>query len=327
MSKRIPFILVGAFLLTPILVFSSTSLFYMELLGVGGYSSAHNGVVFYSMHQQEAMQKPGLGFDYLKRLQRESGDFGALAIQARLALNHEAKDGLEFQLYNAYLKYKAGFADFWLGHNRLEFGLSSYFDSHALLLPTLAMLGYGFDRDWGAGVEHDFNWGDIGFSLTTGSGMPLHLKGNFLLSGRISRGVLSKDNFNLGLSLALGNTLETMGYHLISSDPRKFEMAAVDFTYLWNNIESRLEVSAGRKAGVDSLALFWRAGAGFLEEGRLKLELQPVYTREGGKGNLLLSAGISFLTSPDLTLRAMILYDRMSDDFRAVLMVYYYRRV
>lgn len=327
MLKRICFILVGASLLTPTHAFSSSSLFYIELLGVGGYSSARNGVVFYSMHQQEAMQKPGLGFDYVKRLQRASGDFGAFALQARLALNHEGKDRLEFQLYNAYFKYKAGFADFWLGHNRPEFGLSSYFDSHALLLPTLAMLGYGFDRDWGAGVEHDFSWGDIGLSLTTGSGMPLHLKGNFLLSGRVSRGVLAKDNFNLGLSLAVGNTLETMGYHLMSSDPRKFEMAAVDFSYLWNNIESRLEVSAGRKAGAESLALFWRAGAGFLEEGRLKLELQPVYTREGARGNLLFSAGISFLASPDLTLRAMILHDKRSDDYRAVLMVYYYRRV
>ena len=79
-------------------------------------------------------------------------DIGTLAVQARLAYDPEEGGKAQFQLYNAYFRYKAGFADIWAGHSRPALGLSSVLDSHALLLPTLAMTGYGFDRDWGVGI-------------------------------------------------------------------------------------------------------------------------------------------------------------------------------
>jgi hypothetical protein len=109
------------------------------------------------------MQKPGIGVDYVQRLSGETGDYATLALQLRLAYNQPYQeldqDQVQLQLYNAFFKYKAGFSDLWIGHNRMAFGLASYFDSHAQLLQPLIMQGYGFDRDWGVGATRDFEWG------------------------------------------------------------------------------------------------------------------------------------------------------------------------
>lgn len=135
------------------LCYSSNYLFYLEGLGIAGFSFAPKKVIFYSLHQEEAMQKPSLGFDYVQRFSGETGDFAVLAIQARLAINAGGEKKLEPQLYNAFLKYKAKILDIWVGHNRPALGLASYLDSHGLLLQTVAMNGFGFDRDWGVGKD------------------------------------------------------------------------------------------------------------------------------------------------------------------------------
>ncbi|MGD0784131.1 MAG: hypothetical protein ABSA30_14880, partial [Candidatus Aminicenantales bacterium] len=62
-------------------------LFYLELQGIGGYSTAAGKVIYYSQEPLEAMQKPGLGFDYVQRFSGGSGDFAVLAVQGRLAWN------------------------------------------------------------------------------------------------------------------------------------------------------------------------------------------------------------------------------------------------
>lgn len=273
------------------------------------------------------MQKPSLGFDYVQRFSKPAGDFAVLAVQARLAWNAKGGQTLEPQLYNAYLKLKFPWADIWAGHNRPAFGLSSVFDIHGQILPTLVMQGYGYDRDWGFGLSRDFSAGSWGISLTAGSGMPLRLKGNYLLSGRLTLGVLSRDNFSLGLSAAYGEGLETMGYHLMSSDHRPFRMIGADLTYLWNNIENRLEAVAGKKFGDNAWALFWRLGINLLAEDRLKWEVQPAIRREGADTRLEFSTGLAFLASSDLTLRIMYLYDQPTHDSRAVVQVYFYKRI
>ncbi len=163
-------------------LFAQSSLLYAEAQLVSGYSTAKNDWIFFSRHQSEANQKPSLGLDYLKRFSTARGDFALLAFQGRLAINAEAKRTLEPQVYNAYFKFKFPFADLWIGHNRPAFGLSSVFDTHAHLLPTLVMEGYGFDRDRGIGLNRDIVQGSWAISLTTGSGMPLRLRGNYLLS-------------------------------------------------------------------------------------------------------------------------------------------------
>lgn len=304
---------------------AQSSLFYLEAQGVAGYSSAAKEAIYYSMSQDEAMQKPSLGFDWIRRLSGASGDFGSLGLQMRLAYNHEPDPEAEIQIYNAFFRYKAGFADVWLGHDRPAFGLSSYFDSHGLLLHTLGMMGYGFDRDWGAGVYRDFAWGNAAASITTGSGMPLEFEGNWLAAARVSRGVLNQENYNVGLSLAWGEPLMTMGYEVVSEEPYELRMAGIDAAWLWRRFESRVEIMAGQRMEEESYALFWRLGVNLLEENRLRLEAQPIFLKEMGESSVSLSAGISFQATADLAIRATYEYLDASEDNRIVAQVYYYK--
>src|SRR3972149_1546301 len=191
---------------------ASDYLLYFEAQGIAGYSSELNKTIYYSMNPDAEMQKPSLGFDYIKRFSGESGDVATLALQGRLALTVDgSKYKLEPQIYNAYLKMKTPGPYVWVGHNRPAFGLSSYFDSHGLLLRTLAIQGFGYDRDWGVGMYKEFSWGDVSASATIGSGMPFLLKGNYMTAARVSYGVLSQDNMNIGVSVGYGKTLDTMG--------------------------------------------------------------------------------------------------------------------
>lgn len=306
---------------------ASSYLFYLEAQGVAGWSSAARKAVFFSMSREEVMQKPGLGFDYVQRFSGASGDFAVLAIQGRLAVNSEGDKTVEPQLYNAFLKFKTSAGDIWIGHNRPKFGLSSYFDSHAQLLQPLAMNGFGFDRDWGIGIEHDYASGNVGLSLTTGSGMPLHFKGNFFLAGRYSKGVLDQDNYNVGLSAGYGKILDVMGYHLISDEPIQFAMSSIDITWRRNNLEHRLEFMLGDRGSFGAFLLFWRTGMGLLEEGRLKIEAQPVLLIANQKTNIQFSAGVTYLASGDWTFRAMVMYDKETKDSRIVFQVYGYKGI
>ncbi|MBM3304913.1 MAG: hypothetical protein FJY79_03060 [Candidatus Aminicenantes bacterium] len=304
---------------------AQSTLFYIELQAVGAYSSASAGIELFSLMPHDAMQKPSVGFDLVHRVSGRTRDIGVLAVQARLAYDHKGGGKLEPQLYNAYFRYKAGFADLWAGHSRPALGLSYGLDSHALLLPAPAMMGFGFDRDWGLGLHRDLDWGDAAFSLTAGSGMPLYLKGNFLAAARISRGVTARDNYSLGLSLAHGDILETMGYELMEPEPFRWTVASVDATYLWRNVENRVEVLFGQREGEATALLFWRSGLSLFAEGRLKVELQPVLTRTAGQWDYSLASGLTYLLSADLAGRFMVHYDHGRRDARFVVQLYYYK--
>lgn len=306
---------------------ASSSLFYLEAMGIAGYSSAAHEAIFYSRTQDESMQKPSLGFDYVLRLSKASGDFALVAVQGRLALNVEGPDRVEFQLFNAYIKFKTRLADFWVGHDRPELGLSSVLDSHAALLQPLAMNGFGFDRDWGLGLKKDLAWGTAGLALTAGSGMPLELKGNYLVSGRVAWGVLERDNYSLGISGAAGRVLDMMGYTLQFPEPLSLALAGLDFSWFWNNVENRFEALAGERSNGTALGLLWRGGINLLAEGRLKVEVQPAWWKFSPQSFFRLAAGLTYLATPDITLRAMYEHDGETRDDRIVLQVYYYKRL
>jgi len=316
----------ASFLLMTAYSYASSYLLFLEAQGVIGYSSQPDKAIWYSKTEEDVMQKPSLGFDYIQKFSGETGDFGQLAIQARLAYD-EYDENLEPQLYNAYFKYKYRGSDLWIGHNRPAMGLSSYFDSHGLLLNTLAMNGFGFDRDWGVGAYKDFSWGNAGISLTTGSGMPIYFKDNYLASARISKGSLNQDNYNLGFSLSYGETLPTMGYELMMDAPELFAMAGADAAYLWDNFEARFDVMAGKNRDEDAYALFGRFGVNLLEEGRMKLEIQPLVSRIGDDDNYEISLGTSYMLNSDITLRAMYDYDHNTDDHKIIFQIYYYKKM
>jgi len=307
--------------------FSANYLLFLEAQAVAGYSSALKKAIFFSLSQMEAMQKPSLGFDYVQRFSGASGDFAVLAVQARLAVNAEGEETLEPQLYNAYLKIKTRSADIWIGHNRPKFGLASSLDSHALLLQPLSMNGFGFDRDWGIGLERDYEWGNAGISLTTGSGMPLYFKGNYLLAGRFSRGILNQDNYSVGFSAGYGKVLDVMGYHLMADEPMEFSMAGLDFTWLKNNLEHRLEFLGGGLNSQGVFALLWRTGLGLLEENRLKLEAQPVIVFAREKTQIQLAVAATFLATADWAFRTMVQVDKDKKDVRFVIQAYFYKGI
>lgn len=306
-------------------------LLYFEAQGIAGYSSELKKGIFYSQNPDAEMQKPSLGFDYIQRFSGESGDVATFALQGRLALVVDSEKGdrvkLEPQIYNAYLKVKTPWPYVWIGHNRPAFGLSSYFDSHGLLLRTLAIEGFGYDRDWGAGFYKDFSWGDISASATTGSGMPIRFKDSYMTAARVSYGVLARDNMNLGFSLGYGSTLDTMGYKLRDPEPRQMTLVGLDLTFLRNNFEHRFDFLAGKWLGNNTYALFYRFGINLDPEGRLKIEGQPEYWKSGDEKNYLLSACVSYLLTSNLTVRLAYTYDHSANDNRVVMQLYYYRPV
>jgi hypothetical protein len=319
------------FLLSAGPAFGKSYLLYLEAQGVGGYSEEHDEAIYYSMNPVDVMQKPSVGFDYLQRFSSETGDWGSFALQMRLAYNEAyratGEDEFQVQLYNAFFKYKAGFADLWAGHNRIAFGLASYLDSHALLLQPLAMYGYGYDRDWGAGATRDFDWGNVSLSYSTGSGMPLEFDGNYLLSGRVGYGVLGRDNYNIGFSSQYGKPLEVIGYEVIMPDPVKTFLVGADFTYFWNNIENRFEAVAGEKEDENTYAFLWRIGVNLLDEDRLKLEFQPVYRNLGGEWSYELNGGVTYKLTADIALRGVYTYDAEMNDNRVVFQIYWYYKL
>jgi opacity protein-like surface antigen len=305
---------------------SQGSLLYLEAQGIAGYSSAAREAIYYSMSPEEAMQKPSVGFDWLRRLSGETRDFGVVGVQARLAYNHKPDREAQLQLYNAWFKYKAGYTNIWIGHDRPAFGLSSYFDTHGLLLQSLAMMGWGFDRDWGVGFSRDVAWGNVSGSITTGSGMPLYFKGNHFASARVAKGVLEEENYTIGFSAGWGDVLETMGYELVSDQTYPFHMVSIDLAYLWTRWENRVELMAGERMDEPAYALYWRLGMNLLEENRLKLEVQPEVWKELGTSSFMLSAGVSYQATADLAIRSMYQYINTTEDNRIVFQVYYYKR-
>lgn len=307
---------------------AGNQLLYLETQGVAGYSSAGKKAIFYSMDPDAEMQKPSVGFDYLGRLSGRNGDWGSVAFQGRLAL--VVDDGIEEvepQAYNAWLKLKSPLTDLWVGHNRPALGLSSYFDSHALLLPTLPMQGLGYDRDWGVGTYRDFRRGNLQLSATTGSGMPAHFKGNYLLAARAGYGVLNEDNFTIGLSAAGGETLDTMGYTLHHDSPRRAGLVGADLAFLRNRLEHRFDVLGGTWLGEDTTAAMYRLGVLLDPEGRLKIEAQPTYWDAEDEDDWQAAACVSWRVTADLTFRTMYEYDHATDDHRVIGQLYHYKRL
>jgi hypothetical protein len=313
---------------------ASDHLLYFEAQGVAGYSSQVSKPIYFSMNPDAEMQKPSVGFDYLQRFSGETGDIATFALQARLALtedtddiNNNGKYKAEPQIYNAYVKVKTPLAYVWAGHNRPAFGLSSYFDSHGLILRTLAIQGFGYDRDWGGGVYRDFSWGDVSASVTTGSGMPVYFKGNYMTAARVSYGVQSQDNFNLGFSLGYGSTLDTMGYKLRNSEPLQMKLGGIDLTVLRNNLEHRVDLYAGTWLDKETYAASYRFGINLDQEGRYKIEAQPAYWKSGDDRNYELALCFSSQVTSNLTIRLAYTYDDNPNDNRVILQLYYYRPI
>ncbi|MDR2842900.1 MAG: hypothetical protein LBV52_06835 [Spirochaetaceae bacterium] len=303
-------------------IFGADSLFYFEAQGLAAYSSAENGAVYRSAGIDDVMQKNSIGFDLIKKFSGNSGDVGSAAFQFRLVYDAD-KNEVEPQLFNAYLKGKTPLGDIWLGHDRIAFGLASYWDTHGDLLQPLPMYGFGFDRDWGAGFSRDFAKGDLKLAFTTGTGMGFAIDKNFLASARGSYGVLSYDNYNIGLSFMGGKIPDTMGYEIM--DMRKTILTGgIDIAFNYNNIEQKFEINYGRKNDEPAFAVFYRIGFNFFDENRLKLEAQYTYTDKEGVEAHTPSGGVTFRVTQDITLRTIYEWNSEADDHRFAAQIYLY---
>ena len=299
-------------------------LLFLEAQAVGGYSSAGKAAVYHSMSAGEPMQKSSAGVDLVRKFSGAAGDVGTLAVQGRLAWDPDARNRLEPQVYNAYYRLKTPYAYLWAGHNRAAAGLESYFDTHGALLQALPMSGYGFDRDWGLGVARDFNWGDAALSLTTGTGMRPRAAGNYLVAGRLTSGVLSRDNYALGFYTSIGRVPEITGYRIIDGAERPYSALGADYALLWDRWELRADLRGGTMRGLSYTAALGRLGLNLLDENRLKLEGQAVYSGMEMMPGWNLATALSYAVDPELTWRALFEYDDRMNDKRAVVQLYYY---
>ena len=321
--KRSLFVLLSTVFAASV-VNAADSLLFFEAQGIAGYSSMEDEMAYHSGHKHDAMQKNGIGVDYIRKFSTEYGDWGAGALQMRLVWD-DADDKPQVQVYNAYLKIKTSPVDLWIGHNRVPFGLSSYWDTHADLLQPLSMSGFGFERDWGGGISRDFANGDFAASVTTGSGMGLTTKGSWIAASRASFGVLSRDNYNIGVSFMGGKTLDTMGYQVMNDTPKDTLLGGVDFAYNHDRVEHKAEFDLGRKHDEVAAAVFYRFGFNFLEENRLKLEGQYAWTKKEGVSAAGVGVGAAYKINADLTARVMYQRDLEMNDNRVVFQLYYYR--
>lgn len=302
---------------------ASDDLLYLEVQGIAGYSSSKGNKIYFSQHPKMPLQKNSVGFDYIKKLSNQNMEIGTAALQMRLAYD-EPDNKTELQIHNAYLKGKTQYGNIWTGHERIAFGLASYWDTHGDLMQPLTAYGFSFNRDWGLGYSKDSEKGDVNVSLSTGSGMPLRTHGNHILTARTSYGVLNNDNYNIGLSIMTGKTIDTMGNEIINNNPKNINLIGLDFAYNYLNFEHKAEIVTGEKSNQNALGLFYRFGINFLEENRLKLEAQTTYTEIENIENKTFSIGTSYLVTSNLTSRVMFERNDNQNDNRIVFQLYYY---
>jgi hypothetical protein len=320
-----------ALCLCPSAAFAASGLLYFEAQGVAGYSTKDD-VIYRSAHSDDVMQKNSIGLDYIQKFSGATTDWATLYLQGRLVYNNDhsamaSNEKVQAQLYNAYLKVKTPVANVWGGHNKPAFGLASYLDNHADLLQPLPMYGFGFERDWGIGINRDFQNGDWALALTTGSGMAVRTRGNWLLTSRASWGVLSFDNYNVGFSFMGGEMLDVMGYELMGSEPSQVAVAGMDFAFNHDEFEHKAELDVGSMADELALAGFYRFSINFLEEQRLKLEAQYVGTNREKRSNNFLGVGAGYRISSDLTARLMHEWNYLTTEKRFVVQLYWYLNV
>ena len=302
---------------------ASGDLLFLEVQGIFGYSTGTDSEVWHSAGEHEPMQKNSVGFDYVRKFSGSRGDWATAALQFRLAYD-DSDDNPEAQLYNAYFKAKTALGDFWLGHNRVAFGLASYWDTHADLLGDLTMRGVSFDRDWGIGYAYDTAFGNVAASLTTGTGMGIRTYGNWLAGARAAYGVLNYDNYTTGISLQFGRVLDVMGYEVMNRDPAEIWLFAWDGAWNFDNFEQKIELDVGQRAHAPLYALLYRFGVIPDADERWKAELQASFVRENHDDAWLAGACISRRVTSDLTLRFMISHNFETDENLFVGQFYYY---
>ena len=238
---------------------SEDSIFKKEII-IGGTWSDEKG---------EIGGKNSIGFEFLKKLSNEKGDWGSFLIQMRFVrydrqsmLMNTTKmtpahvDGMhdwELEFHDAYFKYSGPFKGKFnvrVGHFDVPFGLEQNVDTHSSLIQIMSMRNVGFKKDWGVAVGGQLPEMDYEFALTKGTGMEYRERGeNYLISGRV--GTPADRNFSIGISGLYGQVIDAMGVM------RGMRMGMMGMPDTWFGSQSipREDIIRRSRIGLDSIYL------------------------------------------------------------------------
>lgn len=283
-------------------------------------------IELYSHNFLDVKQKPSLGLAYNLQFNRKGDNFGYLAFQGRMAYSEHTDSNLQFQLYDAYADISLENFDLWAGHHRTPVGLSSYLDSHPLIMSDNTYSGLNFNRDWGVGIGFDRHYPSVNLALTTGSGMPLKMKENFLFSGRVGWWDYAEDDIALGVSAAAGKVLQTIGYEVLDGGRRQdLFVGGVDFSKKIANFYGHGDVLWGSYEGDAAHSVMGRLGMNILEDEKLNVELQGMNIEMGSFATNILSLGGGYELAPHLDLRGVLNISNRKHLNAIILQLYYNR--
>ena len=108
---------------------------------------------------------------------------------------------------------------------------------------------------------------------------------------------------------------------------RSTPMGLRKIAYLFDRYELRTDLRKGVKLGATTYAALARLSVNLLDESRLKLEFQPVFTGADKNDDYFLGAGLTYAVTADLSWRGMFEYERSTAEKRVLTQLYYYLKV
>lgn len=339
--KTITLLLLYLFLIYPLAWAGEQSLTYWEMNIFQGFSEKRG---LFGRGNDSAKS---IGIENFSKFSGEYGDWLTTDIQLRLAYNSDnvisdktigtgepEKDALDIEIHNAYARFKLlyGKADIWVGHYEPAFGQEPQMDTYPTILQTINMKNIGFKKDWGSGIRGVFTGWDYHLTATLGSGMGMHFKGNYLLSGRVGFGETALTDYNFGLSILYGDAANVIGRKLISDKLITKKRVGIDATYLYYSFHIKGEVDYGMDNGRDVVGTWLQVSYILPEYQRLHIELQQenwFYSlSERERYDSVITAGLSYKLNAAIHLRFYGAHDlHLSSgtlDNRIMVQYYYY---
>lgn len=224
----------------------------------------------WSQERDKLAGKQSVGFEVLKKLSGEGGDWATILFQLRFVrydnqfmymndnkmpyAHIDGEDDWELELHDAYFKYTGNFKgklNFRIGHFDVPFGLEENVDTHSTLVQLMSMRNVGFKKDWGISMDGQFPRFDYDFAFTRGTGVEYRDRGeNYLLSGRI--GTPADENFSVGISGLYGEPIDTMGV----MRGKKMGMMGNPNTWFGSTTKPGDDIIRRWRVGADSIYLY-----------------------------------------------------------------------
>jgi len=312
------FFILILFIISPISV-KGESLFYKELILIGGYSDTEGWI------GKKMMLKNSVGSEYYRKFSGEQGDYLTLDLQARLTYDFSAdfQNAWDVEFHNAWIEYKLGFGkNLRFGHFDPSFGLEPILDTHGKLFQTLSHKNIGFKKDWGIGFRGFLGKYDYEASLQLGSGMDIEIEdGSFLFTQRL--GKPQGSSFLYGISLLYGKVLKSEEMHNLTSGMAISDKTilkkriGLDAQYTIRSFLFKGELAYGKNDEKNVLGTFLEIDYTLPFFQALVLQFQGQSWQEdlgnSGAKDITLSLGASYNFTSNLTLRTAYFHNNDED--------------